>query len=57
MERYAARDFAAAGQLFAEVAAVDPADAVAALFTERARRYAEHPPLDHWQGYETLQIK
>jgi class 3 adenylate cyclase len=38
MERYVARDFARARLLFAEVAAADPADAVAALFVERAAR-------------------
>ncbi|CAN5924053.1 hypothetical protein BH11MYX4_BH11MYX4_59480 [soil metagenome] len=57
MESYVARDFARARVIFAEVAAADPADAVAALFVERAERYAEQPPLDRWQGYDTLQIK
>ena len=57
MERYVARDFSQARVLFAEAAAADPADAVASLFAERARRYAEHPPLERWQGYDTLQFK
>lgn len=57
MESYVARDFSRARVIFAEVASTDPADAVASLFAERAGRYAERPPLDRWQGYDTLQIK
>lgn len=57
MEHYAARDFTRARAIFVEVAAGDPEDAVASLFAERARRYAENPPLDRWQGYDTLQSK
>jgi hypothetical protein len=52
-----AREFSRARVIFAEVAAADPADAVASLFAERANRHAEQPPVGRWQGYDTLQIK
>jgi class 3 adenylate cyclase len=57
MACYAAREFSRARVIFAEVAAADPADAVAALFAERAVHHARQPPLDRWQGYDTLPFK
>jgi adenylate cyclase len=46
LTRYRARDFAGAAEQFARVAGDDPP---AALFLERARRLAQHPPGPDWE--------
>jgi class 3 adenylate cyclase len=54
MQRYFDREFEAALQLFKQVSAEDPEDAVPVLFSERCVRYLEAPPPKDWQGYEKL---
>ncbi len=57
MERYFARDFVKAHEIFTAALAFDPEDAVLSIFAERSERYArEAPPLD-WQGFEILNQK
>ncbi len=57
MENYAARAFERAHALFRRARDADPEDAVAALFVERAARYAADPPPSSWPGFETLEHK
>jgi adenylate cyclase len=52
--RYAARDFEAAARAFAALA---PDDICAALFAERAARYAASPPPADWTGSLALDSK
>ncbi|MEN8145913.1 MAG: adenylate/guanylate cyclase domain-containing protein, partial [Gemmatimonadota bacterium] len=57
MERYFARDFAAAHGIFTEILALDPEDAVLSIFAERSKRYSEYAPPPDWQGFEALKHK
>jgi hypothetical protein len=56
-ERYLARDFQGALDLFTQAQRIDPADAVPGLLGDRCRRYAADPPPPAWQGYEALDFK
>lgn len=54
MALYFKRGFKAAGMLFDEIAAADPADAVARLFAQRCTRHLGEPPAADWRGFERL---
>jgi len=53
----AARDFAAAAEAFATLAARRPEDAPATLWAERAAALAEAPPPEDWDGVTDLESK
>lgn|GEM_PF-5305677 len=55
--RYLARDWTAATDGFAELAAVRPQDKAAAFYAERARHYAASPPAGDWDGTEAFETK
>ncbi len=57
MERYCARDFTTAHEIFTAALALDPEDAVLSLFAARAKRYAANAPPFDWRGFEMLQHK
>jgi class 3 adenylate cyclase/CHASE2 domain-containing sensor protein len=54
LARWRARDFQAAADAFATIAADDPP---AALFLARARELVQHPPGDDWEAVATLEGK
>jgi len=54
LARWRQRDFAGAAAAFARIAAVDPP---AALFLERAKTFAAHPPGPDWEPVNTLEGK
>jgi len=54
LRHWRAREFAAAADCFAQIAADDPP---AALFLQRARHLAEHPPGTDWEAVDTLEGK
>ncbi len=57
MERYYARDFEAAQEMFGRMSCEDPLDAIPVIFAERCSRYLLSPPPDEWRGVEKLNEK
>src|SRR5471032_2148313 len=47
---YRKRNWNVAGKLFDEVLSLNPADKCAALYIERCRHMADHPPPEDWDG-------
>src|SRR5471032_3402646 len=57
LAQYRRRSWTAAGQLFAEVLALNPQDKAASLYIERCSHLAEHPPADDWDGTFVMESK
>ena len=57
LEKYRARDFAAAAELFARVAAINPADKAAELYLGRCAQLQADPPPADWQGVWVMDSK
>jgi adenylate cyclase len=56
LAKYRAGNFAQAGELFARVAEINPADKAAKVYVERCAHLAEHPPAD-WHGVWVMEEK
>ncbi len=54
---YAAREFADAGALLDELAQIDPADQLVALYRDRCRAFVAAPPPSDWDGVVRLETK
>lgn len=54
---YLQRDFHAAAQLYAELAAAFPADPLAPLFVHRCEEYQTSPPAPDWSGVTQMKAK
>jgi adenylate cyclase len=54
---YVARDWPAAQAAFSDFAHRHPADKVAAIYVERCRKFAAHPPPPSWDGVWSFESK
>ena len=54
---YTARDWAKAEATFGRILEVDASDGPAAIYRDRARKYAKKPPPDEWDGVWTMTEK